>query len=182
VIGRHARRSGWALATVLAVATVGCSHGGDETTRPADALPTTTVPKTGDMRTNVVSDYEAFWNAYLSAADPMQPESPLLRAHATGRELQQVSSAFLARQSAGEVIRGVIDFDPVVVSLTGSTAVVRDCNFDHSVVVNVATGQTIGTPDAKRQLVVATLQFDRPSGTWKVATTDHQGTGCISPS
>jgi hypothetical protein len=167
--------------TVVAVALAGCGQSGKHAAQPAVA-PTATTSATSDAQAKVIADYGAFWHAYLTTADPMQPESPLLRAHATGRELQQVSSAFLARQSAGEVIKGTIDLDPVVVSATASTAVVRDCNFDHSVIVNVATGQTIGTPDTQRQLVVATLEFDPTTNTWKVAATDHEGSGCTSPS
>src|SRR5205807_8596280 len=105
----------WTAALLLtaSLGVAGCGAGHDpaspSTTPTSDAVP----PSTATVNAKVIWDYKAFWSAYLAAADPMDPQSPLLPAHATGKELQQVASAFLARKSAGQVIRGTIDFDPV---------------------------------------------------------------------
>jgi hypothetical protein len=128
----------------------------------------------------VIADYEAFWAAYLAAADPMNPEDPRLGAHATGTELRHVGSAFLARKGLGQIIKGTFDFAPLVASVEDDRAVVRDCYFDHTLVYVAATNQPVGQPDTVRQLVTVRLVFDHPSETWKVSEITHEGSGCTS--
>ena len=182
MIGRPAKRLGYALATALAVALAGCGHGAK---RASQADVATTVPRTVTTigaQAKVISDYEAFWAAYLAAANPMNPEDPGLRAHASGTELQHVGSAFLARKGLGQVIKGSFDFAPVMSAVDGTQAILRDCYFDHTLVYVASTGQPVGQPDTVRQLVTVKLVLDPASGTWKVAEITHNGSGCTSAS
>ena len=167
------------LAAVLLLGSAAC--GGDE-----DSAPTTTTTRTQETPTStseasdeeaaVLDAYEAFWDAYLEAADPMDPQHPVLQEHATGEQLQQVTGAFLARLSAGEVIRGEFDLAPVMVELTDSTATVSDCYLDRSGVFDAETGERLDQESGVRHLVTAELRFE--DGSWKVASMTREGDGC----
>jgi uncharacterized protein (DUF1330 family) len=177
---------GWRLgagALLLAASASACSSGSDHraAATTTSAVPTTTSTTAAAEPAPVVA-YRAFWQSYLAAADPMNPEDERLRQYATGDELRQVGGAFLARKSAGEVIRGALDLAPILVSTTDDEATVRDCYFDHTRVFNVSTNQPETPEDTARQLVTATLQRDAGSGQWRVARIKHEGSGCTSAS
>lgn len=123
----------------------------------------------------ILQGYSDFQAAFLAAADPMNPSDPRLSQHSTGKELGLIQSSFLARKSAGQVIRGTIDLAPHVTSHNGNDATVTDCTFDHSRHYDVNTGQPIDPADTSRQLIEVTMQFE---GSWKVANIDHKGSGC----
>ena len=120
--------------------------------------------------------YRAFWDAYLAAADPMNPTHPGLAEHATGEQLMSVQSAFLAFRSAGHVIRGTYDLAPEVVSFDGTTAVISDCYDDATGVYDAETGARQDADDPRRHEVTARLE--RVDGAWKVAQVTHKGDGC----
>lgn len=163
----------------LALALAACGGGdGESTTTTSGTSPesTTSTAAVSDDEATVLDAYEAFWDAYLEAADPMDPQHPVLQEHATGEQLQQVTGAFLARLSAGEVIRGEFDLAPVVVELTGSTATVSDCYLDRSGVFDAETGERLDQESGVRHLVTAELRFE--DGSWKVASMTREGDGC----
>lgn len=139
VAGHHPQRRPPARAR-LALAVSGCSGSSPEADhkppaeRPADSTTTTTTTGKPPLAEAVVAGYRAFWDAYLAAADPMNPEDPRLVEHATGNELETVQKAFLARRSAGEVIRGTLYFSPRVerINSEGTAASVLHCYADHT--------------------------------------------------
>src|SRR4051794_35188591 len=111
----------------VALLPVSCSKSGNGKVDPAITTTTTSMTPTTTATTTtsspqqaVVAAYRAFWDGYLKAADPMDPRNPVLAQVATGDELQQLQKAFLARQSAGEVIRGTLALAPVAGSVNGS--------------------------------------------------------------
>jgi hypothetical protein len=165
-----------------AVLTASCSPGGGDpvssttTKRPTStASSTTTVDGT---EAAVLSGYRAFWDAYLAAADPMDPKNPLLEQHAVGTQLETIQKAFLARRAGGEVIRGTLDLAPRVVSVVGDKAAVRDCYLDNTGVFDAATGTRKDTASGVRHLVTATIQLD--GSAWKVSDLKREGDGCTS--
>ena len=165
------------LATVLLIGATAC--GGDDdaaTTTTTRAQESSTSTSEASDEAAVLDAYEAFWDAYLEAADPMDPQHPVLQEHATGEQLQQVTGAVLARLSAGEVIRGEFDLAPVVVELTDSTATVSDCYLDRSGVFDAQTGERLDQESGVRHLVTAELRFE--DGIWKVASMTQEGDGC----
>lgn len=181
MIGNPAKHGARILATALVVASAACGsgskHASGSTTTTIDGATTST---TADAEPAPVAAYREFWRSYLAAADPMSPEDAGLRQYATGEELQRVGGAFLARKSAGQVIRGTLDLDPVLASTSGDEATVRDCYFDHTRIYNATTNQPQSPEDTVRQLVTATLQRDSASGQWRVARVKHEGSGCTS--
>lgn len=126
----------------------------------------------------VLAGYRGFWDAYLSAANPMNPESPELAAHARGKELETLQRAFVARRAGGEVIKGDLELKPRVQSVLGTTATVRDCYLDNTGVYDAKTGARKDTPTGVRHLITASLVLDGTS--WKVSDLKREGDGCTA--
>jgi hypothetical protein len=137
-------------------------------------FPTTTAPAAAAA---VLAAYREFWDAYLAAADPMDPMHPRLAEVATGEELRQLRSAFLARRSAGEVIRGSLDLAPQLASLERASATVRDCYLDRTGVYDVSSGQRKDTESGIRHLVTVRLVLEGER--WKVASITKEADGCV---
>ena len=126
----------------------------------------------------MLDGYRAFWDAYVAAADPMDPLSTRLAEHATGTELETVRKAFVARRSGGEVIRGAFDLAPRVVSVVGQSATVRDCYLDNTGVYDAGTGTRKDTATGVRHLITASLVLD--GSAWKVSDLKKEGDGCTA--
>lgn len=149
-------------------------------TTGADAPAGSTTTSTDDASPDaeVLAGYRRFWDAYLAAADPMDPTHPDLEAGATGAQLERVQRAFLARQASGEVIRGSLDLAPEVAEVDGTTATVTDCYADDTHIFDEATGEQKDSPGVLSYRVTATLEL--VDGTWKVADLVQEGEGCES--
>lgn len=168
------------LAAALSVALLGACDGDGEAppiTRTT-ANPATTTSSADPREQAALEGYRGYWDAYLEAADPMDPEHPLLGQHATGPALETVQKAFVALKSAGKVIRGDLDLAPRVVAVEGETATVRDCYGDNTGVYDATTGKREDEPSGKRHLVTATLRLT--DGTWKVERLADEGLGCTA--
>ncbi len=172
-----------AVAAALALAGAACSPDADgpstgtSSTSAMTGSSTTSTLAADDAE--VLAAYRAFWDAYLAAADPMDPEHPALAQHATGKQLETLQKAFLASRAGGEVIRGTLDLAPRVLSVTGDRAAVRDCYLDNSGVYDAATGSRKDTASGTRHLVTASLV--REGGVWKVSDLTKEGDGCTTP-
>ena len=179
-IGRNVRPLMTAAVLGLtALLAVSCGKSNDKKADPATTATTPTTAAT-TMTTSpeqaVLAGYRAFWDGYLKAADPMDPRSPVLTQVATGDELQQLQRAFLARQSASEVIRGTLDLAPTVQSVNGSSATVTDCYADHTGIYDAASGARKDQESGVRHRVTVQLILD--GSTWKVSTITREGDGC----
>lgn len=179
---RWRRRQAIVVGTALAL-TIGCSDDDTPQARPssststtsASSSSTTTAPSLG---TDAVVAYRAFWQAYLAAADPMNPEDPRLAEDATGEELAAVRSSFLAVKAAGHVIRGSLDLAPRVVSADPATVVLSDCYDDRTGLYSAETGVRQDKDDPARRLVTATVVL--VDGVWKVSAIKNEGAGCTA--
>jgi hypothetical protein len=166
-----------AIAVSLIAISAACSSGdGDDTstTRRSQSTPSSTI----SANEQVLSAYRGFWDAYLAAADPMDPLSARLADHATGAELETVRKAFVARKSGGEVIRGTLDLAPRVVSVVGESATVRDCYLDNTGIYDAATGARKDTATGVRHLITASLV--REGTAWKVSELKKESDGCTA--
>ena len=177
MIGRPANGRGWVLATVLAVALVGCGHGAKHTPS-ADASPTTlATTTTTSPNDGVIAAWRHYWDVYIAVGEQMQLPDARLAQVATGQELRTLGGAFLAAKSEGEVLRGTIDLEPRVVSVEGGNASLRDCYL--SSILGYRGNQPVGPPDPQRRLVEVSLVLD--GGAWKVSAIDHISDGCSAP-
>jgi hypothetical protein len=166
-----------ALAAIVAVS---CSSGSRKSAGPTSktgAPPTTS--NSSAAATAVLDGYRGYWTAYTHAGDPMNPEDPALREHATGPALTILVGAFVALKSAGKVIRGQFDLAPRVITVDGETASVHDCYDDSSAgVYDATTGAREDKPSGQRHLVTATMRLDH--GAWKVERLADEGLGCTA--
>ena len=168
------------LPIALLILMSACSSGGggaspttsSSTTSTSVATPSSAPPEAAAVE----SGYRAFWDAYLAAADPMNPTNPVLAAHATGDELQQVQAAFAQHFANGEVIRGRLDLAPHVQSVDGSAATVTDCYGDSTHVFDATTGQQKDPQGDNHFQITAHLVLD--GGAWKVSSISKEGEGC----
>jgi hypothetical protein len=169
---------GFALGVCFAsLALGGCNGDGDGSATPTTVTTSTTqTTTTTTAEAGVLQAYRSFWDGYLKAADPMDPESPVLGEVATGEQLRQLRSAFLARLSAGEVIRGEVDIAPVVVQVNEPDATVRDCYLDRTGVYDAKSGERKDRESGVRHLVTVGLVKDASS--WKVASLKREADGC----
>jgi hypothetical protein len=189
---RHARLGAVVLTLAGLVLTAGCSRSDDE---PTVASPTTTVSASATSSTvasevaittttvsgaeesqAVLASYRAFWDTYIAASNPMNPEHPALAERAAGEELDTVRRTLLARKSAGEVFQGTMNLSPTIIAVTGDRATVRDCHDDNLVVVDAATGTVKEPDDPVRKLVTVTLT--RVEEVWKVTGIKLESEGC----
>ena len=168
------------VAGVLGTATLLVACNSDRASRITDPTARTTST-VADLKAAVLADYRAFWDAYLAVVNPMSPGDARLTAHAAGEELQKLNGSFLARKSAGEVIKGSLDLAPVVVDVAADQATVRDCYLDRTQVFD-ASGSPKAALDTERQLVTVRLILDSTSHRWKVANITHERSGCTSAS
>jgi hypothetical protein len=172
--------AGIAVLTLLTVAA--CSYDDTPEAEPPPSTTTTSPAPTTNTAANpqaeAIAGYRAFWQAYLAAADPINPEDPRLAEHATGEELAAVRSAFLAVKSAGHVIRGTLDLAPRVVTAEAGTVVISDCYDDKTGLYAADTGVRQDKDDPERRLVTATVVL--VDGVWKVSAVKNEGAGCTA--
>jgi hypothetical protein len=145
-----------------------------EPTGGGDRVATSTTGPTEEAA--VVAAYKSFWDAYLEAADPMDPVHPVLAEHVVNPQLERLQRSFLARRSSGEVIRGTLDLAPEVVSVEGGTARVADCYADSTGVYDAKTGDRKDTPSGVRHRITAEMVLD--GAVWKVSDITREGDGC----
>jgi hypothetical protein len=166
------------LSALLALGAAGSCADDDASPSTTTSAPPSTTTTVGEDQ-EVLDAYVAFWNdGYLEAADPMDPTSPALAAHATGAQLETLQRAFIARQANGEVIRGPLDLQPRVVSVVDERATVRDCYLDTPGIFDEASGERVDTASGVRHLITATLVVE--DDTWKVSDLKQEGDGCTT--
>jgi hypothetical protein len=167
-------------AALVALVLASCGPDNEKAVTPTTttAAPSSTTDPSASEDAAVLDGYRGYWSAYLKAADPMDPQSPVLQEHATGPALETVVKAFVGLKSAGKVIRGQFDLAPRVINVDGETASVRDCYVDDTGVFDVATGARDDEPTGQRHQVTATLRLQ--DGTWKVERLAEEGLGCTA--
>jgi hypothetical protein len=181
-VARFRRSSGFGagpgiVAALLAITSCGDGDPGSAATPTSVSTTSTTVTTTTTtVEEAVLAAYLRFWDGYLEAADPMNPEHPVLDDVATGEELQQLRSAFLARLSAGEVIRGDLELAPVPTAVDETTATVTDCYLDRTGVYDAVSGERKDRESGVRHRVTARLALE--GSAWKVASITREGEGC----
>ena len=182
----HLKRRRQAAVTVLGLAVLAaggasCSSGSSSSSKAASSTTTSATPTTSTTMpppgSDAVAAYRAFWDDFLAAGNPAEPESPRLAAHTTGDQLAAVRNHFLAIKAAGQVIRGGMNLAPRVVSVEATTVVVSDC-YDDQTGLYSPDGVRQDKEDPRRHLITATVTL--VSGVWKVASVKHEGDGCTA--
>ena len=179
-----------AIGVTLTIAVLTTSCGGDSSARSPTTTnttaSTTSIAPTSSTALSaekqaVLDAYTAFWDDFRAAADPMNPASPRLSTHSTGRELDYLRHHFTTLSGEHTVIQGTIELAPHVTTLSadGATAVIEDCQ-DASKLLRYADkahgGALRDSVDPRRTL--ARAQMLRDGEGWKVEFLQTIGTGC----
>lgn len=170
---RPSGRTGALILALFAVLSVSACSGADNSSSSEPERTSTTIASSDAV---ILNAYRSYWDAYVAAANPMNPEDPRLADSATGQALNQVRTSFLGYQIAGSTIRGTFELSPKVVTSDADGATVSDCYLDKTLIYD-SNGNAQGSQDTERQSVESTLLLQ--DGRWKVATVSHKGSGCV---
>jgi len=123
----------------------------------------------------------AFWSLYLQLGGRTGMFNEVetqerLRERVAGAELTRLSEVFEGDAAAGLVVRGTIQISPSVVSISRTTALVRDCFDDETGLYRVSDGRRLDIKDRRRHDVLITLT--QLGGVWKVSAMRNEGLGC----
>jgi hypothetical protein len=171
-------RRWWAfgVAAVALVAMAGCGGGGGgggEAAEPASTEPPVTV---ADPTTTVLSEedavlaaYQGYWDTWLAATNPPDPDHPDLAKFAVGVQLARDREAITNYRQLSQMVRlpenAAWSHEAAVASVNGDVAVITDCSIDDSVLLDRPSGRVLN--DAVWSYALeATLV--RESGTWRV--------------
>lgn len=166
----------------LILAACGSSHeAGAPTNASTITTSTTAASAAPSINDTVLSNYRAFWDDFIAVGTTtVDPRDPRLATHATGEELRQLQTTFLARRASDEVIKGSVQLAPTVLKVENDKAIVQDCQLDLTRYYSNRTGQPVDAQATTRFLIEASMQLE--NGTWKVASINHKSDGCAPTS
>jgi hypothetical protein len=164
------------VGALLFVAT-GCtgSDGGGAATAPSATSPPSSAPSgtsrppatTVDPKTAALAAYRGYWADVVAASKTADFRSSRLDDHAHGQPVSAIRDHLRQLQQAGLIVRGDIGLAPSVVSLTSTTAKVRDCqDLTGFLKHDAKTGALRDQPSGNRYLAEATVT--RIGSQWKV--------------
>ncbi len=132
---------------VLVLAAAGCGGGGGgeaasptTTGEPSPTSEPTSPSTTLTDEEAVLAAYQGYWDTWLVANDPPNPDHPDLERYATGAALAKVAGVDRSHRSVGQVLRlpesaSIRAPEPSRAAGDGSTATVVDCSIDDGLVV-----------------------------------------------
>ena len=113
---------------------------------------------------------------------PVNVFDPTLANHMAGAELTQYENYLTGLKFQNEYVQGppTDTSRAIVKQIVGTAAVVSDCDFDASVVVNGRTNQIVKPAGTQRTLVNAKVELT--GGVWKVTEFNNVSVGCVTAS
>lgn len=178
------------MVAMLALAACGDSSGdgdsdesGSESAEQSAESTSTEAPATSTTAAltpedEVLRDYQAATDAGIAASNPPNPDHPDLVRYWGDDALALIQSDIGQWQSLGIGMISEVEVDAVVVTLTGETAVVRDCFTDTTRSIEIATGET-SAPGSTTQLVEVSLE--RRDGIWVAVHQEKLADTCDGP-
>ena len=170
-----------AVAAALVLAATSCGGGvveggggapstSADATTPSSTVAQSTATTAPSEEAAVLAAYQGYWDTWLAANDPPDPEHPDIERYYTGAALERAVGAIRDRRDLGRALSlpegsrygHVVE----VTALTDSAAVVRDCAVDDGWVVDRASGRVLNDSVVTEQLEGHLTQT--PVG-WKVA-------------
>jgi hypothetical protein len=170
----------WRTIAVLAVVSLAaCGCGGEASTPddvgdasadasepPASFAPATTDPSPEQA---VLSAYQAYWDTWLAANDPPDPDHPGIARYYAGAARERARDSITTNRTLGHAVRlppaTQYAHEARVVDVTDRAATVLDCAIDDSRLVVQRDG-TILNDDVLTSRARATLQLD--DDVWRV--------------
>jgi hypothetical protein len=172
------RRLVLGVTAVALVAMAGCGGGGGgEASEPPPTEPPVTVaappPTVLSDEAAVLAAYQGYWDTWLAANDPPNPDHPDLAKYATGAALAKVRESVRNHQQLRQVVRlpsnSAWRHEVVVSRVDSTSAVVIDCNVDDSLLIDEPSGRILNDAVAS---ISTTAVLNRVDGLWRVASVE----------
>ena len=129
-----------------------------------DEAATTAAPSPEEQ---AIAAYEAGWVAEFEALNPPNPQHPALGEAFTGEAAQSIINIVIETQNAGQYYVGSMETNPQVVSVTGSSVLLKDCTVEDSTTYDAVTDAVVEAgPYPPRTREVEVVNQD---GTWRVS-------------
>jgi hypothetical protein len=142
------------------------THQADEATTSTTRATTTTTP---DPKTAVLAAYQRFWQVWLEANNPPNPNDPRLAEVDTGAQLSLDRAAIRKNLADGIAFRKAspsrADHRIAMISLSANRALLQDCSLDDGIVIDRSSGSVVNA-DVLTYLWKVTLV--KKGGQWKV--------------
>jgi hypothetical protein len=167
------------VVVVLAAAGCGGGGGGEAASPPTSVEPSPssepTSPSTAPTEeAAVLAAYQGYWDTWLAANDPPNPDHPDLERYYIGRSLERARQEIFDRRAVGQAIRLPASAEyrhRADVTIDGvDAATVTDCSVDDSQVVDVASGRVLNDAVVS-ELITASLV--RVNDEWRVQLTSR---------
>lgn len=174
-VGRRRALTGVLVAVVMGSA--GCGGGGgaaDAAIPPTSVGPSPTTDATTSTTTvteedAVLAAYQGYWDTWLAANDPPNPDHPDLERFYTAASLERARAAISTNRLVGQVIRlperSIYRHDTRPVEVGDEHALLSDCSVDDAVVIDRVSGRTLND-QVVTELLEASLVKD--GEVWKV--------------
>lgn len=95
----------------------------------------------------ILEAHRGFWDTWLAANDPPDPDHPGLRRYYTGAAYERAVAAIEKNRAEGRVIRpseqGLSAHTTIIKSVGDGVAYLSDCEVDDSIVIDIATGEAL---------------------------------------
>ena len=151
------------------------SVGSERTTTTAERSPTTTsapaTPSTLSEEDEILATVHGAWDAILRANNPPDPDHPDLPRYLTGEQLARSRETARGRRDRGEAVRlrdgGRYRHSLSLVDNQETSAVVKDCLVDDSMLVRAGTGELLDG-DVVVYLFAVTVVRE-PDQPWRVS-------------
>jgi hypothetical protein len=179
VLGRRLRTVGTAAAAcALLVLSSGCGDDGeaadDGTTTSTSDTTIASTTTTQDPEAEVEAAYLAYWEMAERLVENPNPDDPEIvqRSSGTARATLIDSLTTLRAQAHSVRSRDRTSHEVLVAEVQGDTAVVRDCNVDDAVRIEISTGREVQS-GITTNLLEASLASN--AGSWTVASIEKLG-------
>jgi hypothetical protein len=175
---RKALLAGLALTVAIVLFGAGCSSDDDsptdanssnpgEPTTTASATPTTAA----SVEDAILADYMRYWDAYSAAA--LNLDASLVEGFAAGAELESIRAELVDLRSQGVALRVVLTHDPVVVEISGDTAILMDEMVNNSFYVDPVTKEPPAA-SGSGEVLKDTFHLEHVDGRWVVTESSRQ--------
>jgi hypothetical protein len=176
------RRALAGAVVVAALGLAGCGGGGgaaDSATASTSTATATSDAPTSESTTTttaapteeeaILAAYQGYWDTWLAANDPPNPDHPDLAKYATGAALENERASIAENLKAGIAFRlrrdAINQHEASAGRVANHRVAVRDCAIDDGLIVDSATG-TVLDDEVFTRLYVADLV--EANGEWRV--------------
>ncbi|WP_334144742.1 hypothetical protein [Rhabdothermincola sp.] len=127
----------------------------------------TTQPRSDEEA--ILAAYQGYWDTWLAANDPPNPDHPGLARYYTGEALERARDSIQQNRIAGVLLRlppgSVYRHEAVVTEIGEGRAAIRDCAVDDGLVLSVQDGAVLNNAVVTTHAEATLLHVD---GLWKV--------------